>query len=641
MEQIIYKTMDRIGTKWLIPLSLISFTYLSMGIFSCQLGLYGDQWKHVYQPSSIPINGLVDGYIQKVFIQVIGANVVVVHLINGILFILSAYLLFQWLKQLNFGLKFSLATSLLFIVSPAFRQPGAGFELSSILLGLIFSFLSALFSGKTLLIRRDNRFLIGSTVLFSITALLANPYVVCLQTFVFFPALIVVKKTGFINKRWFYLGAVVNAIVAIVITITNQEIVSVNKIGTLKEISRDLISAFVLSWRQIIVMPESGTRTILYLIFVAIGIVILFGFFSYLSKIETANEVMNNSEIRQQTLIFLISISAGFVFLLFLNLGGMPIGLSYPDDLGMVVLGVIASIMLVSLVQVLFLPQYQTIVLAITIVLCAGSRYLSADGFVQETRKLNDIVAQLRLRGDYFEQGTNILVEQLPLNFTTRGSFEAIIKSNFSRDTNDLNIVPAESEIVREFLENASADSTKIDIDGDSYILDKKSLISIWVPQKGCLQIIEPEWEMGTLPDGLSASKPYSRRSLLVKSTNMSDVKQLAGIRTTIIDSWCFLYQIANVAFSEGDWNTVIDVYDEARLSNTEPERYQEYFQLLVALINAEKYEEAEELSVKLMNSPTSKKSICSQWNMMTAGEEQKKEVVQKVKDSMKSIHCQ
>lgn len=227
MKKNIYRFLDRIGTKSLIPLSIFLVAILSMGIFFHKLGLYGDQWAQVYQPSIIPNDGLLDNFIQNTIIQQIGENVVIVHLINDMLFVVAAYLLFLWLHQLNFGLNFSLAASLLFMVSPAFRQPGAGFELSSILIGLITSFLSAIFFGKTLLDRRYNKLFIGITVLFSVITLLTNPYVVCFQSFVFLPALIVIKKKDFIiSKWWVYLGLAINALVAISITIQQHEVVA-------------------------------------------------------------------------------------------------------------------------------------------------------------------------------------------------------------------------------------------------------------------------------------------------------------------------------------------------------------------------------------------------------------------------------
>ena len=113
-----------------------------MGLRVGQFGLYGNQWEIIL---TLPIQSsayLFDTLIQQFLIKTIGKNVFFYHFVNDLLFIICGFILYNLLVKLQFGKAFSLAGATLFIVSPAFNNPTAAFELSAILIGFIFSLLS-------------------------------------------------------------------------------------------------------------------------------------------------------------------------------------------------------------------------------------------------------------------------------------------------------------------------------------------------------------------------------------------------------------------------------------------------------------------------------------------------------------------
>ncbi|NLF50503.1 MAG: hypothetical protein GX577_05145 [Leptolinea sp.] len=622
----------------LISLALISF--LSMSINAGQLGLYGDQWKYILQPSSMTHESVIDFFVQKSLLQLIGSNISIIHVINSFLFFLTGYLFFLWLEQLEFGSAFSFAASMLFVVSPAFRQPGAGFTLSGILAGLIFTLLSAVFFGDYAKSNENRRWRLVRTIVFSILGFLSNPYVVCFQGFVFLPLLI--NRISKENRNQYVkllAWSAVNFLISIVILFPYLNNGLRWETNSFIKIIQAIISSFILSWRQIIVMPETGIQTIVYLIILIVGITFLVDLIKTLSDRKKDSDTPCEGKLINQLFSLIAILATGSFYLTILELGGIATGLSCPEDISMVVFGIYSSVALIFAVRILFLREFQPIVLAIIIGLSSGSRFLSAENFKHETNTLNDIVAQLHIRGDYFLPRTSILVEQLPLDFTTRSSFEAIIAQEFSKRTNEIRIIPADSYQVQEMLGNMSEKEAKIDIGEEEVLLSKDSLISLWIPEKGCLQVLSQNWEMGTLPEGLSASRIYSSESRF-SLDNMSDVKQLNRFRTTIIESWCYYYQLAARASQANNWNTVITVYEDAQAREIQPERYQEYFPLLAALIHTGRLQEAEKISEKLIVSPSSKSNVCLQWNLIVSSDSLKKEVITKARNSLTAIGC-
>ncbi len=56
------------------------------------------------------------------------------------------------------------------------------------------------------------------------------------------------------------------------------------------------------------------------------------------------------------------------------------------------------------------------------IVLSAGARYQTTHRYVLETKKVENFISQLHVRGDSIRDGTSIVTEQLPFDFTNTGS---------------------------------------------------------------------------------------------------------------------------------------------------------------------------------------------------------------------------
>ncbi len=614
---------------------------VSFGISISRLGLYGDQWRMVLYPSSAAEGSASGQQIQSLLIILFGTQAIYYHLSNLALFILDGILLYKILNRLGIAGRYSLGSALLFLVSPAFSQPAAAFELSTILIGLLFSFLSLDCYISSLQKGRSGLIQLAIGIIFACLAFASSIYIVAFEGMIVFAILILVKYYQKNFKVWILLGLAGHFLCSIAILGKGFSSDIRHDPSLLLISTKNWIDGFILSWRQIIAMPQGGRQVGIYLLILGAAVYVIVFFLQFMENNEIRVDLDNSKISKKDIEILLGSAFMGMAYLLVLHAFQIPIEMKYPLDNGMVIVGLLAAVFVVFMIKILFIKEYQMVILAMLIVLSAGARYQTTQQYVLETKKVENFISQLHVRGDSIRDGTSIVTEQLPFDFTTRGALEALIQKSFSlpQTASSIQIIPADLKEVREYLSNLDIDITGIRIDGNTYQISKDKILVVWMPGKACVQVLEPTLDYENLPQGLALSKDLSNPSL-IDVTNMSDVKQLDEFRTTINDDWCFAYQLANRQIRSSQWDAVIQTYDRAKEQLLHSERYQEYVPLLSAFLLKQNYTEAGDLSKLLINEPASKDSICRQWTNILTSETLEEEVAQKARTTQISVGC-
>ncbi len=373
----------------------------------------------------------------------------------------------------------------------------------------------------------------------TVLALLSHPLIIILQGLIFFPIYFASGK-DMKMKKWL-LGIVAVSFTSSVLILLRLQEINIEQIPALfRSSANDWLNGFVLGWRQIITLPGGGGSTVIYIAFLALGISFLFFVLSKIQIYDDERESANSGNIIKQFYFLLASAVTGGLYILIVTIFESN---SYSTDLGMLVVGLFSGIGLIAFIRMIFLEEYQMILVAVIIVLATGSRFLIAERYVNETKKVDDFLEQLHVRGDNFKAGANILVEQLPFDYTSRGSLESLLVKEFSptNDPSSLTVFEAEQLEIREYLQRSSENSIEIEQDGKRNKFVKESIISIWMPDNGCLHILEPGMVVGNLPEGLGLSKSYSNPNLF-QANNLSDVKQLDQFRNTIKKIGVFIF---------------------------------------------------------------------------------------------------
>jgi len=151
-----------------------------------------------------------------------------------------------------------------------------------------------------------------------------------------------------------------------------------------------------------------------------------------------------------------------------------------------------------------------------------------------------------------------------------------------------------------------------------------ESLIISFVPESGqCLYVIRPrDSSFRRLPPLLKGASHLSALDRIDASA-VSDSPFLRSIGLEYPDDWCAYYQKADLARQNGDWQRVVELWEDARGRDFSPGAYFEYFLFLDAFTQLGKWEEAVEVSLEAMRVfPAARLPLCDYWDPLSATNE-------------------
>jgi hypothetical protein len=307
----------------------------------------------------------------------------------------------------------------------------------------------------------------------------------------------------------------------------------------------------------------------------------------------------------------------------------------------MVALGVFGAVFITLGIKLVLVEKYRLAVLTVIIVLSIGTRFLLINRYVVENSRLTGILAQLSIRGDIVKEGTVLVSEQIPLNFTSQSAIDALLQKMFNGESQDYSsiYISANHPEFREMLRKESLQETELELDSQIIRISKDALLGFWVRQDGCVELLDNKTEESGLPQELKRLTKLSSPDLLF-STNLSDVKQLNQIRTKIENDWCFYYQLANRQAAEQKWSEVLVTYSDAEKLGMMPVNFSDYLPKLEASLRQNPLPISLEFSNEINSSPEQKDIICRIWNDYQMEPDLNEEVISGIKDIKIELAC-
>ncbi len=595
----------------LISLAVLFLTVLlTFGLLAGKLGLYGSHWKWVINPTGdIALNGL-SLWITTGLIGLIGTNAIFYHLLNVFLFYISAVLVYRCLIIVGLDPVYSLASSILFLVFPGFIQVGSAFSLTILLSGMTFALLAIIFYHNAIQQQRGIFFIIGGiAALFSIALSVETGIFIGIAGWIFFTFQ---PQNKYLQKN----KAIIIGLSHLFISILLSGFITTARFDpsgeTITSSWKILLSAIVLCWRRILAFPSADTAAIFYFLVVGAAIVLLFSIFRIYDR-------SSKSKVNEENVYFyvaLLSLGCAIGYILFIGFFSRNISIDYPTNDPMLVVGLFASVFMLSLIKILFQKEYQFFLMALLIGFSGGARFQAVDRFAWENERVLNFLSQLQVRGDDFKEGTSVLVEQLPFEYTPRESIEALAQHILGRvphEQNIFSIIPAEDAAVREFLRNESSTSSVFHIDNYELVVDKHNLVALWMPENDCLKTLDSNGVYGELPKGLDLAKKYSKPDIFhVKY--MSDVLQLDGFRTTIEPGYCYSELLIQRFAANAQWKEILDVYARLNEELLNTFDFNVVRPVLLAMIEEGEFDEAVSLTLEQSQNQDQKSSLCTIW---------------------------
>jgi hypothetical protein len=624
----------------LIEGGIIAITILiSYGIQSSRLGFYSDDWALVLSGGAVNQDFGLSSWFYPFLVILLGKNPVIYHGLNALLLFLASLMFLRVLVRNSIKKTHALVSVVLFSVFPGFLQPAGVSHYTGFLFGITLWFAAILLLEDGLLAGKYRFIYIIAGIGFLLTAFFISPYSAILVAVsgVFLIKLSQGKQLGIKDKTAGILSFIL-MITGIGALFFFSKGIGQFHIG-MTDLFKMLVNSYLISWRQIFGIPQSEYSVIRYIITTVFGIAILFSLLRkhQAKNIGQADELLPHKRF-SQALYFLI---AG-VFVIFIwNILPIATDFSNNDGLIMLLLGIFACPFLVLTIDALIENKYHLVIFAILISLSIGARHSLVQKYVDEHTKLVSIFTQLSLRGDQFKDGTVIVSEQIPLDYTTAKSLNSIISNNYFSKTTEgtIHYLDADNQEIREFLSRKEMNKAEISTDYGKVMVNKNAMVGLWVDMEDCLYLLDSKTVKTRLPAELKYVADLSDPNLYVDD-HLSDVKQLEQFRNTIENKWCFYYQLADSQASQKQWDRVLQTYEEAKSNGLGAGSLNGEIPRITALISTGQISKAKEISLDYLADGDEKKTICSLWSEYHKSSHFNEEVKAKIITTQSSLGC-
>jgi hypothetical protein len=263
----------------------------------------------------------------------------------------------------------------------------------------------------------------------------------------------------------------------------------------------------------------------------------------------------------------------------------------------------------------------RTYIFALLIALSIGQQFYNANIFRRDWEKQQQIYSQLAWRIPAMEPGTALLTDQLPIDYETDLSFTAPLNWMYAPDYNGSDL-PYALLYTEKRLDRASLPSLlpgtpiSLGMRSATFYGSTSQVIVIHMPKNGCLRVLDPalgdEITYARESDYLLDAIPLSKPGLIdVDSDQTPKLPFLPEHEHT----WCYYFAKAELARQAGDWQRIIELYDETITLDYEPGDPFEWLVFIEAQGMTGNFDEAQKLSkAALAADERVRNGLCQVW---------------------------
>jgi len=651
------------------PLVLLVVCVLAYGLYLPWMGFYWDDWPwiwryHMFGPQAIreidaafrPLAGLV----LWLGAQLAGESKLGWQLYNFVIRWLGSVTVWWALRQI-WPQRKEIATwvAVLFVVYPGFTQQFVSINSSRHLFPLITFFLSLGWMGRA--VHEKNWRLTGLAVGFSLITMFTTEYYYGLEIArgVFLWTLFDTKagnsrhKLATTLKAWlpylvpwggiliwrFGISQHVNYEVSLVDQILTSPLPTIW--GVISTALSDFIEVSLGAWRKLFAFPNPQVfgpkKTMLFWGLVGVSTAAAFIY---------AQHSFPKSQDRKWNWDALL-IGAGMLLV-----SGLPfwatnleIKLAFPNDRLTLPMMLGVSLVAVGLIDLLPRQYLRSVVMALTVGLSVGVHFQNAASYQRDWDYQAAFFEQLIWRVPGLAAGTAILSPELPLNYATDNSLTAPLNWVYGPDS-----LAAQQTVGLFYLDlrlgtKISALETEAPIlsPGGSQPFESSTTqaIVIYHAPPACLRVLHPEYDrhMPGIPDEVDEAVPFSNLNQILPAADppASLPEHLYG--STPTGSWCYYFELADLARQQKDWETIAALGDIAFSLGDSPNHAAERVPFIEAYAHTENWDTALALSLEAIKiDKRMGLMLCDTWERIerdTAGTAQKAVALQLVSDHL------
>ncbi len=319
----------------------------------------------------------------------------------------------------------------------------------------------------------------------------------------------------------------------------------------------------------------------------------------------------------------LAAILTGF-FLFFINGGPfwvtkVPLELAFPWDRTMLAFLLASSFWIVGLIDLLFRPKVQPIILAVFLSICVGFHYFNARVYENEFKSIQQYFWQLSWRIPELKPGTLFVTQDLPLYRESDNDLAGAINWMFAPDHRSVNLpylmydfTSRDSSVlpvieaglpVKHAIRSLQFESTTSDI------------LTVYWNESDCVWVLlKDEVQPSGIPAPLREYIGLSEADQILPQKEQSRTPP-AVFANEPAKGWCYFYQKAEYARQSNNWKEVNRLAEEAELQGFSANNEFEYLPFLEAYVQTGEYEQAYKVSKKIQNNADYIVDVCNIWS--------------------------
>jgi hypothetical protein len=629
---------------------------LAFGLYIPDLGLFGDDWPHLWVYHMFGLDGFTQlvqwdrpfsSWVYWPIAPIAGENIAIYHFYLLILQWIGSFLFYLIVKRLFPDSRpFPFWSAMFFLLYPGFRQQPQPLEF--ILHFTVFDlFLLSIWCMLKSVENEQRRFLyqlIGTISAFSIFSI---EYFIGLELLRPIFLWMVLRKSQNSRPRLlfsilrFWLPYLVVLIVyaywrIFVFSFPTYQPTFLSNLfidplrsllGLAQVLTQEIRSTVLGAWRQVISIPLTSNTGFQYLLLVIISFI---GTFSWL-KIQK-----QHAEDFSPLSAFLVGGAAIFFAGIPFWITGIPIQLDFPWDRS--TLPFMVGVSLLTACGLLFFrPAYRNIIAAGLISFSIGMHFQNAGLYQIEWEKLQQFFWQLTWRAPSMKPGTIVISEDIPIFYYGDNNFTAVLNWTYAPDHKGTNIPYNFFDMGERLGTNLSRLEPGLPVKHGYRFLNFEStsdmLLPVYFSENKCLRVLDSSKNaLINVPDRLGKSATFSNPEALISDT--SNQKPPAFLPEPDHD-WCYFYQKAELYTEKGDWNTVLEYHNDATVRRLSPVDKSELSPFIIAMYQTGRIQEAINLSFEMRGQEGNGEYLCLIWDRMPGQESNGDLDVAEIKNSL------
>jgi len=320
----------------------------------------------------------------------------------------------------------------------------------------------------------------------------------------------------------------------------------------------------------------------------------------------------------------------------------LPLELVFPWDRLTLPFMLGASLLAAALLLLVIRTRVGVAILACLLLgLGAASHAANAVTYVREWEKFNSFLAQMVERMPGLAPGTSLLTNTIPFTYYTDNSLTAPVNWAYAPDLDGTDMPYLVVSIPQRLGGSLASLQPGTPIErtyrATHFTGSTSQAIVLFYEPYDCLQVLDPVLHAGmpTLSDELVQALPLSRVELIDAE---AEVPARSPFRGTDEDTWCLLFQQADLARQQGDWAQVVALGDRGLSGVDQPNDGSEYIPFIEGYAHVGRWEEARRWSAAaLERNPEVADMLCLAWLRISA-ETPKSDLASATIDSVVSL---